>query len=190
MRLTINHRCPPIAVPEGIRPYTRSAGTACVGGGCTGISTPSTSLPVSKLVGFSLTLSACLACVDLGPNRSICASECHSNHVLRNVNTIPGHKKTTLAIARPLLEYFIGLPPYSASNLPAFVASVPVTYADFDATMYVYASAQDRVSMHAKTEQARHASFTARDSWRSGQKRSKKKAAPKMVATKMPTKML
>lgn len=120
----------------------------------------------------------------------MCASECHSNQVLRNVKIIPGHRNTTLAIARPLLEYFIGLPPYSASNLPAFAESVPVTYAALDATMYVYASAQERVSMHAKTEQARHAIFTARDSLRSGQKRSKKKAAPKMVATKMPTKML
>lgn len=103
---------------------------------------------------------------------------------------MPGHRNTTDAIARPLLEYFIGLPPYSASSLPAFTESVPVTYAAFDATMYVYASAQESVSMHANTEQARHASFTARLSLRSGQNKSKKKAAPKIVATKMPTKML
>jgi hypothetical protein len=32
---------------------------------------------------------------------------------LTNVNTIPGHKKTTLAIARPLRLYSSGLPPYS-----------------------------------------------------------------------------
>lgn len=180
-------------VPYLPRIYTRApaSGTACVGGGCAGISTsPSTSLPVSKLAsGFSATTSF-RACVLIGPNLSICASECHSNHVLRNVKTIPGHKNTTLAIARPLLAYLIGLPPYSLSSLSAFAASVPVTYALFVATMYVYASAHDSVSAQANTEHARQAIFTARDSWRSGQKRSKKKAAPKMVATKMPTKML
>lgn len=172
--------------------YTRASaeGTACVGDGCAGISTPSTSLPVSKLAaGFSVTTSL-RACALIGPNRSICASECHNNHVLRKVKIIPGHKKTTLAIARPLLAYLIGLPPYSLNSLPALAASVPVTYALLAATMYVYASAQDSVSRHAKTEHARQAVLTARDSWRSGQKRSKKKAAPKMVATKMPTKML
>ena len=56
--------------------------------------------------------------------------------------------------------------------------------------MYVYASAQDKVNRQAKTEQIFHANLTALDSLRSGQKRSKKKAAPKMVATKIPTKML
>ena len=176
-----------------MRLHTRAAasGAACVGGSCAGISTAaSPSLAVSKLVtGFSAS-SAFLACVDLGPNLSMCANECHSNHVLRNVKTMPGHRNTTDATARPLLEYFIGLPPYSASNLPALPASVPVTCALLAATMYVYANAHESVSMHAKTEHARQAVFTARDSCRSGQKRSKKKAAPKMVATKMPTKML
>jgi hypothetical protein len=37
--------------------------------------------------------------------------------------------------------------------------------------------------MQARTEQMRQASLTAGDSLRSGQKRSKKKAEPKMVAT-------
>jgi hypothetical protein len=54
---------------------------------------------------------------------------------LKNVKIIPGQRNTTLAIARPLLAYFIGLPPYSANSLPAFAESVPVTYALFVATM-------------------------------------------------------
>jgi hypothetical protein len=54
----------------------------------------------------------------------------------------------------------------------------------------VYANAQLNVNMHANTEHARHAILTALDSLRSGQNRSKKNAAPKMVATKIPTKML
>jgi hypothetical protein len=178
--------------PKFVHTRAPASGTACVGGGCVGIwLTPSTSLPVSKLAaGFSAIPSAFLACVDIGPNWSMCASECHSSTVLKNVKTIPGHRNTTLAIARPLLAYLIGLPLYSRRARSAVVESTPVTYALFAATMYVYASAQESVSAHARTEQARHAIFTARDSRRSGQKRSKKKAAPKMVATKMPTKML
>lgn len=85
----------------------------------------------------------------IGPNWSICASECHNNHVLKNVNTIPGHRETTLAIALPLLAYLIGLPPYSLNSLPAVAASVPATNALFAATMYVYASAHDSVRMQA-----------------------------------------
>jgi hypothetical protein len=49
--------------------------------------------------------------------------------------------------------------------------------------MTVKARAADSVKRQASTEQMRHASFTAADWTRSGQKRSKKKAEPKMVAT-------
>ena len=51
-------------------------------------------------------------------------------------------------------------------------------------------SAEDRVNMGAKMAQIRHAHLTDFDSCLTGQKRSKKKAAPKMVATKTPTKIL
>jgi hypothetical protein len=108
---------------------------------------------------------------------------------LTTVNTIPGHKNTTLAIARPLSLYLNGLPPYSANSLCVSVAFVPLTYALLAATMYVYASASARASRHAKMAQAFHAIFTDGDSWRSGQKRSKKNAAPKIVATNIPTKI-
>ena len=109
---------------------------------------------------------------------------------LANVKTVPGQRKTTLAIARPFLWYFSGLPSYAASNSCALAAFVPETYALWLATMYVYASAQESVKRHAKMEQIFQANLTALDSLRSGQKRSKKKADPKMVATNMPTKML
>lgn len=111
------------------------------------------------------------------------------NTHLTQVNSIPGHKNTTLATALPFLLYFNGLPPYSANNLSLSSAFVPLTYALCDATMYVYATASAKARRHANTAQAFQASLTERDSWRSGQKRSKKNAAPKMVATKMPTKM-
>jgi hypothetical protein len=109
---------------------------------------------------------------------------------LANVKTVPGHRKTTLATARPFLRYFSGLPPYATSSSCALVAFVPETYALWLATMYVYASAQESVKRHAKMEQIFQANLTALDSFRSGQNRSKKKAVPKMVATKIPTKML
>lgn len=102
---------------------------------------------------------------------------------LAKVPTMPIHKKTTLATARPFSRYFIGLPPYSRSSLAALAASVPLTYADLVARMTVYARAAERVNMHANTEHTRHAILTLLDSFRSGQKRSKKKAEPKMVAT-------
>lgn len=102
---------------------------------------------------------------------------------LANVAIIPGHSNTTLAIARPLSLYLIGLPPYSASNRCAFSAFVPVTYALFLASMMVNASAHASVIRHASTEQMRHAIFTLGDSCLSGQNRSKKKAEPKIVAT-------
>lgn len=131
----------------------------------------------------------------------MCAIECHSKYVLEehrqqqalqrlehntyltNVNTMPGHRNTTLAIARPFLRYFNGLPAYSSSSPWSLDAFGPVTYALCVATMYVYASAHDSVNIHANTEQTFHAIFTPLDSRRSGQKRSKKKALPKMVAT-------
>jgi hypothetical protein len=113
-----------------------------------------------------------------------------STHLM-NVNTMPGHRNTTLATARGLRRYTRGLfLPNSLTSCPAVASSIPVAYARFVATMYVYGSAQASVSTHAKTEQMRQASLTPRDSKRSGQNRSKKKAAPKMVATKTPTKML
>lgn len=102
---------------------------------------------------------------------------------LANVAIIPGHKKTTLAIPRPLSLYLNGLPPYNSNSLCALPAFVPVTYALFVARIIVNASAADSVKQHASTEQARQAILTALDSCRSGQKRSKKKAEPKMVAT-------
>lgn len=169
--------------------HASAAGTACVGGGWLGNSIPPSPLAVSKLPCFS-TPDCPRACVDKGPTRSICANECHNSAALRNVHTVASHKNTTLATARPLLAYRNGLPSYSASNRAAFAASVPVTYARLAATMYVVASADESISAHATTEHARHAVFTARDSWRAGQMRSKKKAAPKRVETKMPTKML
>jgi hypothetical protein len=55
-------------------------------------------------------------------------------------------------------------------------------------TVYAIASArQPSVTTTADIFQER---ITALLSWRSGQKRSKKKAAPKIVATEMPIKML
>jgi hypothetical protein len=75
-------------------------------------------------------------------------------------------------------------------GIHALAAFMPETYALWLATMYVYASAQESVKRHAKMEQIFQANLTALDSLRSGQKRSKKKAEPKMVAKKMPTKML
>lgn len=136
-----------------------------------------------------LTPSLVLACVDFGPYASIRSIECQSKYALANVNIMPGHKNTTLAIVRPLCLYANGLPPYAASNRCDSAAFVPVTYADLVATMSVYARASARASMHARTAQAFQAILTEGDSWRSGQKRSKKNAAPKIVATKMPTKM-
>ena len=96
---------------------------------------------------------------------------------------IPGHKKTTLAIALPFSLYRNGLPLYASNKAPAVRESVPDTYAALVATMTVYASAADSVKRQARTEQMRHAILTAGDSARSGQNRSKKKAEPKMVAT-------
>jgi hypothetical protein len=54
----------------------------------------------------------------------------------------------------------------------------------------MYTSAQDKVRRQAKTEHIFHATLTALESLRSGQKRSKKKALPKIVETYIPTKML
>lgn len=109
---------------------------------------------------------------------------------LANVATMPGQIKMTLASARPFVRYFNGTPPESASSLDAVTESVPVKYADLVARMMVNAMASERVNMHARTEQTRHAILTDVDSLRSGQKRSKKKAEPNMVATYTPTKML
>jgi hypothetical protein len=108
---------------------------------------------------------------------------------LTTVNTHPGHKNTTLATALPLCRYAIGLPLYAANSLCVSAAFVPVTYALLAATMYVYASASASARTQERTAQAFQASFTEADSWRSGQKRSKKNAAPKIVAMKTPTKM-
>ena len=102
---------------------------------------------------------------------------------LATVARKPGHRKTVLAIARPLCLYFIGLPPYSANSLLAFVASVPVTYALFMATITVKPRAAEIVKKQASTEHIFQAIFTLGDSFRSGQKRSKKNAEPKIVAT-------
>jgi len=112
---------------------------------------------------------------------------------LTNVKIMPGHKNTTLAIARPFLLYASGVSPAFLNcdnNEPPVAGSVPVMYALLLATIYVYARASARAARQAKTEQTFQAVLTPFDSCRSGQKRSKKKAAPKMVATKMPTKML
>ena len=96
---------------------------------------------------------------------------------------MPGHRNTTLAMARPLSRYLIGLPLYSSRSRAAVAASVPDTYALFVARMMVYARAAERVRQQANTEHTRHAILTLLDSWRSGQNRSKKNAEPKMVAT-------
>lgn len=102
---------------------------------------------------------------------------------LKQVNTHPIHKHTTLATALPFLLYLSGLPPYPSSPLCAVAPSTPVTHALCVATIYVYASAQPSVNIHASTEQIFQARFTPRDSLRSGQNKSKKKADPKIVAT-------
>ena len=101
---------------------------------------------------------------------------------LANVAAIPGHKNTTLAIARPLSLYPNGLPPYSLNSLIAVALSAPVTYALCIATITVSPSAADRVSKQASTDQTRQAILTEVDSCRSGQKRLEKKALPKIVA--------
>lgn len=56
--------------------------------------------------------------------------------------------------------------------------------------MIVSVSAEHRIAMDAMMAHIRQASLTEGDSDRSGQKRSKKNAAPKMVATNTPAKML
>lgn len=56
--------------------------------------------------------------------------------------------------------------------------------------MTVRLMALARTNSTERTEQIFHANWTGFDSFRSGQKRSKKNAAPKMVATNTPAKML
>lgn len=135
--------------------------------------------------GFSIsaTTSIILACFDLGPCSSIWASERQSKYVLAIVANMPGQRNATLAIALGFRLYFRGPPPYSLKARWAPTVSLPVMYALLVARMMVKARAEASVKRQASTEQMRHASFTAGDSVRSGQKRSKKKAEPKMVAT-------
>lgn len=56
--------------------------------------------------------------------------------------------------------------------------------------MMVRVRALESAMMAAMMAQIRQASLTEGDSWRSGQNKSKKKPAPKMVATNIPTNIL
>ena len=103
---------------------------------------------------------------------------------LAQVATHPHQINTTLAIASPFFLYDRG-----GLNRKGPPAS-PVKVARCVANTTVKRIAEESVKMHASTEHAFHATRTAYDSCLSGQKRSKKKAAPKMVATKTPTNML
>ena len=101
----------------------------------------------------------------------------------------PTHKNTTLAIARPLSRYLRGGLIFSraissASSELAEIQALPV------ATMTVNANASANVISVITRALILHAHRILRGSYRSGKKRSKKKAAPKMVATAIPTNML
>lgn len=101
-------------------------------------------------------------------------------HVVANQ---PSHISTKLAMALPLFLYTSG-------GLRTSTPVGPVKTARCVDRTTVRTIALDRAKQHASTEQIRHAFLTPIISCLSGQKRSKKKAAPKIVATKTPTKML
>lgn len=101
----------------------------------------------------------------------------------------PTHRKTTLAIARALSRYRRGGLSVSramaaASSLSAEIQALPV------ATMTVKPMASAKVMSVTTSADILQAHRIFLGSNLSGKKRSKKNAAPKMVATATPTKML
>lgn len=102
-----------------------------------------------------------------------------------HVATKPSQIKTTLAIASPLSLYCRG-----GSSTNSMPVALPTNLARFVDKITVNTIAEESVKIHDRIEQAFHAIRTDLDSCLSGQNRSKKNAAPKMVATKTPVKML
>ena len=74
--------------------------------------------------------------------------------------------------------------------MKAMPVSLPTSIALFVDKITVKRMADDSVKMQDKIAHAFHAILTDFDSCRSGQNKSKKNAAPKIVATNTPTKML
>ena len=128
--------------------------------------------------------------------------------------TTPGQRRTVEATQYAFLRY-VGLGgPFWAKRVRACEGETPVMYAWCVATITccryicqtwvpnvrvwlglrkvrtVKARASARAIIETVREHIFHASLTGLDSERSGQKRSKKKPEPKIVATAMPMKML
>ena len=102
---------------------------------------------------------------------------------LQRVANQPSHINAKLATASWLRLY-------SNGGFRGCVATGPTISALRVDNTTLSTIALDSAKQQARIEQKRHAILTPLISCRSGQKRSKKKADPKMVATKTPTNML
>ena len=102
------------------------------------------------------------------------------------VNTQPGQSNTTEATARPFFLYVKGGLTL-ARAIASASAELAVIEAESRATMMVVPRASARHITEAITAQIFQAHRMFAGSYRSGQKRSKKNPAPKIVATNIPT---